>query len=396
MALSPNDDLLVKALEALPLLDGRFEGMRLVNYDAVKAQKRGCFSLVFQATDRNSGRPVALKFFVLDPQWTFNIYRREAFRRENEILQTVSGGERCLQLVAPYSEFQFTLTVLPGSPFTVACPYFAVEWIERDVDEYFLEQHKFDAATKLRLFNDIVLAVEALHRHQVFHRDLKPDNIRARSNGPHPVVVVIDLGTAARYASNAIQPQYGEQVGALGYAAPEAICGLAGIRALAPFNDTYALGCLLFELFNPGYFFRALHARNPRFHAMLTGMGSFLGVAATDAEKVEAWKRGLAALSHGAVPVTLDGPGSSLPPGVGTLLNEVLARLTAVDYRRRPPDLEWVRGRVWGAIRCLENQANYARRLAYAREMRRRRIEKARLKAERLAHFLARGNQNAQ
>ncbi len=395
MALSQNDELLVKTLEALPLLDGRFEGMRLVNYDAVNSRKRGCFSLVFHATDRTSGLPVALKFFVIDPQWYLDAYRREAFRRENAILQVVAGAQRCLQLVTPYSEFQFTLPVAAGSAVTIPCPYFAIEWIDRDVDEYFLEQHKFDAATKLHLFNDIVLAVESLHRREVFHRDLKPDNIRARGNGSNTVVVVIDLGTAARHSSNVIQNQYGKPVGAHAYAAPEAICGLAGVRALAPFTDLYALGCLLFELFNPGLFYRALSTRNPRYQAMLTGMGTFLGGAATDAEKVEAWKRGLTALSHGAVPVPLDGPGSSVPPGIGTLLNEVLSRLTAVDYRKRPPNLQWVRGRVWAAIRSVEGQAIYGRRVAHAREMRRRRIEKARLKRERLAQFLARGNPNA-
>jgi serine/threonine protein kinase len=36
-----------------------------------------------------------------------------------------------------------------------------------------------DTVEKLRLYHDIVLAIEALHSKQVYHRDLKMDNLRA-------------------------------------------------------------------------------------------------------------------------------------------------------------------------------------------------------------------------
>jgi hypothetical protein len=81
MALDPNSQLLVDTLEALPLLEGRFANIRLVN--RISGQpKRGVLSLVFRAEDKVEGRFVALKFFDLDVAVAFDKYRNNAFARE--------------------------------------------------------------------------------------------------------------------------------------------------------------------------------------------------------------------------------------------------------------------------------------------------------------------------
>ena len=95
------------------------------------------------------------------------------------------------------------------------------------------------------------------------------------------------------------------------------------------------------------------------------------------------------------MPVELHGTGSSLPRALSALLNDLLERLTNVDFRKRPIDLEWVRSRLWIAIRIAENQTECDRRLTLAREIRRRRAEKAQMKADRLARYLARSKPNA-
>jgi serine/threonine protein kinase len=395
MPLSQNDELLVKALEAAALVDGRFERLQLMNFDALTDVKRGCFSLVFRAHDRSTGQDVALKFYSIDSAYYNDKYRRAAFLREHDILQALTGGARCLQVIAPYAEFQFSLPVGPGATVTIPCPYFAVEWIDADVDDYFLDQHKFDAATKLRLFSSIVSGVEALHRRGICHRDLKPDNLRLRGTGANRTVVAIDLGTAAKATSAPLLAQYGHSVGAPAYAAPEARCGLAGVRRIAPHDDVYALGCLLYELFNPGIFARELFTRNPRLQPMLVAISALVPGAATDEDRVKSWTDGLNKFAHGIVPVKIDGAGSSLPRGLARPMNELLEQMTHVDFRRRPINLEVVRQRLGSAIRAVENQAEYERRLALARDRRRRRNERAREKAERLERYLVRKVSNA-
>jgi len=376
-------------------VDGRFERLRLKNFDALSDVKRGCFSLVFRAYDRTTSQDVALKFYSIDSAYYNDKYRRAAFQREHEILQALTGGVRCLQVISPYSEFQFSLPVASGARVTIPCPYFAIEWIDADIDEYFLAQQNFDAATKLELFNEIVLAVEALHRRGVCHRDLKPDNLRLRGTGAGRAIVAIDLGTAAKSTSTPLLAQYGHPAGAPAYAAPEARCGLAGVRSIAPQDDVYALGCLLYELFNPGLFVREVLARNPRIQPILIAISAMVPGAVSDEGRVKAWTEGLNRFAHGIVPVKIDGAGSSLPRGIARLMNELLERMTHVDFRRRPIDLVSIRQRIWAAIRLLRNQTEYERRLSLARERRRRRAERAREKTERLARGLARRVANA-
>jgi len=383
MPLHANSQFLVNELESLPLLSGRFSKLKLVNYDSIADQKRGCFSLVFSAVDDMTGEQVALKFFDLHPALLIDKYRREAFEREQEILKTLINKNRCLQLVQQMEYYDLNINNGSGPPFTYRCSYFAVQWIKDDIDEYFLNSG-VNAIEKLRLFNETVLAVEALHRNQVFHRDLKVDNFRALKNSIERCVIAIDLGAAARFASGFIKSFYGESVGASGYAGPEAICGLAGNRELAKYTDIYALGCLLYELFNSTYFFCCLEIDNPNIGLVLAAMTSHLTGATTDSEQKAAWRKALSIHGGGISPSVIDGAGSTAPAGIVPILNEVLAALTHFDYDRRPKDLESVRRKIWSAIRTLQNQKFYTAKLDQQREQRRRREEKLRLKELRL------------
>lgn len=393
MLLSQNSQFLVNELAALKLLDGRFEKIKLININSFNNEKRGCFSLVFSAHDIIEDVPVALKFYDIHPDLMNDDYRRACFRREHEILQVLMNKRRCLQLASALSTFHL---VIPygNEAMTLPCEYFAVEWINNDIDDYFFRQDCIEPLDKLRLFNELTLAVEALHRHEVFHRDLKPDNLRQYQDTLKRIVVAIDLGTAARFTSGAIQQHYQHNVGAPAYAAPETIVGLAGHRKLAPFTDCYALGCMLYELFNRDLFYRALQVKNSQCHGIYALMGMELKGITNEAEKLKVWKRALGKFSSGFEPVRIDAPGSSIPLGIASLLNEVLRSLTHIDFSNRPINLEWVRIRIWAAIKTLENEKLYQRRLTLTKEIRRRRIEKRQRKTESLRIFVANRSQS--
>jgi serine/threonine protein kinase len=379
-----NRQILVDELEALPLLDGRYESIKWMNPPSASGEKRGCFSLVFRAYDRLEKKKVALKFFDIDPANMMQLYRRQAFSREHEILGTLINRERCIQLCSALSVYNLSVLGPGGSTLTIPCEYFAIEWIDDEIDEYFERQEAFDAIDKLRLLNEIILAVQALHRHEVFHRDIKPDNLRAYQDGVKRLVVAIDLGTAALYSSQSIQSVYTSPVGHGAYAPPEAFCHFAGEREVAPLSDTYALGCLLFELFNLDYFYRAFATRNPRAWVAFTAMEQLIRSAKTLKEKKAIWRQNIGRYAIGLSIPSVEGHGSSVPPGVTNLLDSALQELVAPDFMRRCNDLEKPRRIIWSAIRSLENEADYQRRLRAAKERRRRRIEKARMRDQRL------------
>lgn len=202
MALSSNSANLIRTLQGLTTLDGRYTQITCVNINAATGESRGVLSLVFKAFDQVDQRYVALKFYDIDPNKLFDQYRVDAFRREHAILQTLLNTRRCLQLASSYSIYLLKVPQAGGASYEIPCPYFAVEWVEHEIDDYFEQQDSREAVHKLKLFNDIVLAVEALHRHDVHHRDLKKDNLRAHDNSVVRTVVAIDLGTAARSESS--------------------------------------------------------------------------------------------------------------------------------------------------------------------------------------------------
>lgn len=373
MSLQQISQFVVDDLHALQLLDGRFEGMELVNYDSIKDERRGCLSLVFRANDRDTGRYVALKFF--DPARMNDVYRLNAFRREHEILKGLLGVNRCLQLASGLNTYQLQVPVSNGQTISLPCEYFAIEWITDEVDKYFFCQERYSAVEKLGLFSGIAFSVNVLHSNDVFHRDLKPDNLRHIKRNGKLDVVAIDLGTAAKFSSNPIQMPYFESAGAPTYASPEARCGLAGNRRLARYTDMYALGCMLFELFNKDFYLKGLLARNSTFPVLLAALGGSVKGDADEHEQEEAWISAIGTLGNSVVPVPIDGAGSDVPPGIAPMLNELLFGLTHFDYRRRP-HIGWVIKRVTSAIKVLENEKLYQARLERSRELRRRRVEK--------------------
>ena len=387
---SANSLLLVNALESQAEVDGRYSGLKCVNIDSLTGTTRGCFSLVFRAFDKVDQRPVALKFFDLDPSNIFANYRFDAFQREHTILQSLLGVRRCLQVASSFSTYKLQLTNPAGTLFEMPCPYFAVEWLDEDVDMYFQQQDTIDTLEKLRLYHDIVLAVEALHSKHVYHRDLKMDNLRAAYERLARLIVAIDLGTAARLESPNLQPDYDSgSVGASGYAPAEARCGFAGERKIARCTDMYALGCILFELFNRSYFFRELQSLNPNYQAVLMLMSIAARSGRTPTDRLQAWQNALRIHGQGVTPVSILASGHSVPLSISTLLDDLVRAMTKFDYRQRPVSLEYVRRRIQSAITVLRNERVSRDRIKAAKARRATRIANLAAKERRLAEAIA-------
>jgi serine/threonine protein kinase len=189
-------EVIKNVLEKIPLLDSRFKSLKCINYDPVKRQFKGNFSIVFQCFDIVTKNHAVLKF--MDPE-CIESYRMDAFDREAEILKKLEGVNRCIQIINGLTSSMVNIQLFGGSTTQIPCKYFAVEWLPGDIEDYFLNQDLYPPLEKLGVLKEIILATEALHQAGIHHRDLKPDNFRVSISPKKRTVKAVDLGTATHF-----------------------------------------------------------------------------------------------------------------------------------------------------------------------------------------------------
>ncbi|WP_177171806.1 serine/threonine-protein kinase [Nitrosovibrio tenuis] len=115
--------------------------------------------------------------------------------------------------------------------------------------------HALPLDVSLRIFSDILRALDYAHRHGIFHRDVKPSNIlldsAKRAN-------LLDFGIALA-VGEARLTRMGMPVGTAAYMSPEQIRTPAHIDHR---TDVYSAGCVLYEM---------LTGRPPFLHSELGG-----------------------------------------------------------------------------------------------------------------------------
>lgn len=124
-------------------------------------------------------------------------------------------------------------------------PYLVLEYVDGDPLTDYCDRLKLGIRPRLRLFLQVLRAVQYAHANLIVHRDLKPSNILVNRQGS---VQLLDFGIAkllttgeghetelTRVTGRALTP---------GYASPEQIAG--GVITTA--TDLYSLGVLLVEL----------------------------------------------------------------------------------------------------------------------------------------------------
>jgi len=354
--LSALQEQLIRSIEATDQMSLRFGNLQCVS--AGESQRRGDMSFVFSADDSHSGEQVAVKF--MDPAYLGNKYLLDAFEREASILEGLEGRERCLQIVSGCERFTWPVgSNADGRQILLSTGFFAVEWLGNDVDDYFLRQHEHDARTKLRIFRDILLATEAIHRYLVCHRDLKIDNIRIRSGEDRRVVVIIDFGMAARTDSPNLLPFYPMPKGAPAFSPPEAFAGFEGERDLGFHSDSYALGCLLFQLFNKSEF-RYVRGNHTPYETITSVIRDQLLQAHDRAEREKLWALKMREFRNLVEPPPLDWDGNSVPLSAMQMINRTYRGLVRFDYRYRELDLAAVREWIDSAIRAFGNAQKQA------------------------------------
>jgi hypothetical protein len=251
---------------------------RLGRYEQLDVIGEGAYGVVYKALDRATGDNLALKELRrVDPT---SLAR---FKLEFRTVQEVHHPNlvRLDQLFEEDGTWLIAMELVPGEDLL------AHVYSEDDA-------RGFDELRLRAAFRQLADGLSALHSAGLLHRDLKPTNVRVTPAGR---VVVLDFGLTAAF-DDELQTSLVDALGTIAYMAPEQTRG----HKLGPASDWYAFGVCLYEA--------------------LTGLRPF------DASSVEA----LLQAKRTKVPQ----PPSMLSPGVPADLDELCARLLALDPEQRP------------------------------------------------------------
>ena len=228
---APNDALL-KAVGVVPAPDDVYHaGGSIGPYKLLKQIGEGGMAVVWLAerSDAAHQRKVALKLPQIVGLKSSVILER--FKRERAILSQLNHPHIALVLDAGVDKQQ---------------PWLAMEYVDgRPIDEY-CDVKRLDIKSRLRLFLQVLEAVQHAHAQLVIHRDIKPSNVLVDAEGE---VKLLDFGVAklleaegnteetalTKFGGRAMTPQY---------ASPEQIAG----QPLGTASDVYSLGVLLYEI----------------------------------------------------------------------------------------------------------------------------------------------------
>ncbi len=243
MATDPARDGFLRLIEAKPDIGGRYVRLKRVGTKGGE----GHFSLVFSATDKETGRTVAIKVFR--PDRLIETYRFQCFCREAILLEQLVGNANILEWLGARDEFVEQVQSSTGIPFDLKFPYYIVELAATDAAEI-IRTGQWKPEQKLVAFRSMCKAVQRIHRRGIVHRDIKPSNFLLMSDGD---VKLSDFGTARKIdgTESAILANYPAAPGDSRYTSPEMHALLHDDDpTLARQGDIFALGATLFELFS--------------------------------------------------------------------------------------------------------------------------------------------------
>ena len=218
---------LVQNLVTLPVAPVLEAGQRFEGYDVLRTLHSNYRSHVYLVRDIKSGQKLALKVPAQDLRKDKPALTR--FMLEDWIARRVSSAH-LLKAVAPRSSpaYLYTLT----------------EYIEgQTLAQWMIDTPKCDLLQMRNIIEQITKGLRALHRKEMLHQDLRPENIMIDTSG---TVKIIDYGAVkvAGVQETVRDPLQQDVQGALQYTAPEYFIGRPASKA----SDYFSLGVIAYQM----------------------------------------------------------------------------------------------------------------------------------------------------
>lgn len=219
----------ISDLPCPPQLEARnvFEG-----YQIVRVIKRSARSHIYLAVDSDTGERVVIKTPSVDMQ--VNPAALERFLLEEWIARRINSTH----VLKPCSQTRQRQSI-----------YVVTEYIEgQTLTQWMIDNPKPDLATVRAILEQVAKGLQAFHRLEMIHQDLKPDNIMIDGTG---TVKIIDFGATRVAGLEEVETPI-EQINLLGaalYAAPEYFLGEQGGQRA----DLYSLGVIAYQMLSSGF-----------------------------------------------------------------------------------------------------------------------------------------------
>ncbi|MGC4190407.1 MAG: protein kinase [Thermomicrobiales bacterium] len=206
------------ATESRTIVGNRYE------IDLGRPLGQGGMAVVYRGRDLRSNRNVAIK--TLLPQYQRNPDSRKQFRQEARMMAFVSHP-RVVPIYDLYEDEAGSWVIMelvPGENLKQA--------IER--------RGPMTPTDVMPLLEELASALDAFHKRELVHLDIKPQNIMLTPDGH---IKLIDFGLV-QPAGPSQQLVGGTAFGTAAYLAPEQASG----EAVQPATDVYSLACVVYEL----------------------------------------------------------------------------------------------------------------------------------------------------
>ena len=198
------------------------QGIRIGVYQTTEEIGRGGMGEVYRAVraDGQYTKEVAVKI-VRGGYDTGSMLER--FRNERQILASLDHPN--------------IARLLDGGTTDDGIPYLVMELIEGTPIDQYCDEHKLSITERLRLFQQVCVAVHYAHQRLVIHRDIKPSNLLVTKEGEPKLLdfgiakIVSPIGDAQTTLTRAMTPEYASP--AATFRCPASSRPLAPVRPLS-------------------------------------------------------------------------------------------------------------------------------------------------------------------